>query len=85
MWDSVNSDLITSLCLKAVQNNIGVTIFMTLVKFVPLTTVSMVENCSPFLVIVLAFFILQERTSMLQFFATLIAVIGASTVILGGN
>ena len=52
---------------------------------VPLSSVAMADNCSPFLTIVLAFFILSEYTNCFQLTATVIAVIGASMVVLGGQ
>ena len=55
---------------------------MAAVKYVPLTTLAMAENCTPFLVLVLAFFTLKEQTSFLAFTATVVAVIGASMVVL---
>ena len=65
MWDSVQSELVKSLAFKVVQNNIGVSVYMGAVKFVPLTTIVMSDNCTPFIILVLAFFILGERTSLL--------------------
>ena len=38
---------------------------MVLIKYVPLTIMAMADNCAPFIVMVLAFFILRETTTML--------------------
>ena len=56
---------------------------MAALKYVPLTTIAMAENCTPFIVLILAYFTLSERTTFLQFTATVVAVIGASIVIIG--
>ena len=82
MYDSVRKDLAKSLVIKVVQNNVSVSLFMAAVKYVPLTTIAMAENCTPFLVLILAFFTLNERTSFLAFTATVVAVIGASMVVI---
>ena len=45
----------------------------------------MIFNCAPFFVMVTAYFVLKERTNFLEFFATFIAVIGASFLVFGAD
>ena len=85
MYDNVEKGLVKSLCTKVIQNNIGVSSALIALKYLSLTTVSMVFNCTPFLVIVAAYFVLGERTRLTEFLATFIAVIGATLLIFGAE
>ena len=56
------------------------------VKNFPLTTVAMSNNCAPFLTMIIACVILpsDKPASLLEFLATVVAVIGATLVVQGG-
>ena len=85
MYDNVEKGLVKSLCTKVIQNNIGVSSALIALKYLSLTTVSMVFNCTPFLVLVAAYFVLGERTKFTEFLATFIAVVGATLLIFGAD
>ena len=85
MYDNVEKGLVKSLCTKVIQNNIGVSSALIALKYLSLTTVSMVFNCTPFLVLVAAYFVLGERTRFTEFLATFIAVVGATLLIFGAD
>ena len=85
MYDNVERHLVKSLCIKVAQNNIGVSSALIALKYLSLTTVSMVFNCTPFLVIVGAYLVLGESTRLTEFLATFIAVVGATLLIFGAD
>ena len=85
MYDNVEKGLVKSLCTKVIQNTIGVSSALIALKYLSLTTVSMVFNCTPFLVLVAAYFVLGERTKFTEFLATFIAVVGATLLIFGAD
>ena len=85
IYDSGQSDLRLSLGSKILQYNLLEIFSMILLKHVPLTIIAMANNCSPFLVMVLALLILKEKASCVSVSATLIAIVGASIVVFGAN
>ena len=85
MYDNIERGLVKSLATKVVQNNIGVSSALIALKYLSLTTVSMVFNCTPFLVLVGAYIVLGERTRITEFLATFIAVVGATLLIFGAD
>ena len=85
MYDNIERGLVKSLITKVVQNNIGVSSALIALKYLSLTTVSMVFNCTPFLVIVGAYIVLGEHTKITEFLATFIAVVGATLLIFGAD
>ena len=85
MWDNVDKGLAKSLSVKVIQNCVGVSSVLVAQKYLSLTTVCMIFNCAPFFVMVTAYFVLKERTNFLEFFATFIAVIGASFLVFGAD
>ena len=85
MYDNVEKGLVKSLCTKVIQNNIGVSSALIALKYLSLTTISMVFNCTPFLVLVAAYFVLGEQTKFTEFLATFIAVVGATLLIFGAD
>ena len=85
MWDNISKDVSKSLAVKVIQNCVGVSSVLVAQKYLSLTTVCMIFNCAPFLVIISAYFVLNEKTNILEFWATAIAVIGASFLVFGAN
>ena len=77
----------TSLVLKTLLFCFAVYFNLTTIKYFPLTIVSMVDQCAPFLVMVFAYFFLPSdpRVNLRQFFATILAVIGTTLIVQGST
>ena len=75
-----------TLAIKSIQFCITVCVNMINVKNFPLTTVAMSNNCAPFLAMIIACICLpsDRPASLLEFSATVVAVIGATLVVQGG-
>ena len=76
-----------SLALKTLLFCIAVYLNTITIKYFPLTIVSMIDQCSPFLVMIFAYFFLPSdpRVNLRQFFATILAVVGTTLIIQGST
>ena len=77
----------TSLVFKTLLFCIAVYFNLTTIKYFPLTIVSMIDQCAPFLVMIFAYFFLPSdpRVNLRQFFATILAVIGTTLIVQGST
>ena len=85
VWDSIPRGTSGTLCYRTIQGASTNYINYYTTKFLPLTLIAIVNNLSPLVTVVLAFFVLKERISRLEIVTTIIMVSCVITVVLFEN
>ena len=84
-YDSVTRDQVGSLIFKTFTGTMTNIINYSVTKFIPLTIISIVNNLSPIIVVVLAFLILKEVIRKFDIVMILLTLVGIFGVIFGGS
>mmetsp|Transcript_31552 Transcript_31552/g.41786 ORF Transcript_31552/g.41786 Transcript_31552/m.41786 type:complete len:176 (+) Transcript_31552:678-1205(+) len=84
-WDPVDRKSVGPLAFRSAQGSITNIINYSVTKYLPLTLISIVNNLSPLVTVILAFFILKERIKKFEIFILIITMGGVALVVIGGN
>lgn len=83
--DGVTRDRVGSLIFKTFASTVTNFINYSVTKYIPLTIISVVQNLSPIIVIVLAFLILKEVVRKFDLTMMLLTLLGIFGIIFAGD
>lgn len=81
VWDGVDRKSAGPLVFRSIQGTMTNIINYSVTKFLPLTLIAIVNNMSPLITLVLAFFILKEKIKKFEILMIVLTVAGVVTVI----
>jgi len=85
LYDSIDTENIPSLAFRCFQGCTTIFFSFWIIQYYSLTTVATFRNIAPLLVVILAYFILQERLFWYQTLGLVICFIGCSMVLFGAS
>ena len=85
MWDSVEKEQVGNLTAKIIQGLFSIYTNTYILKYFSLTVCQVAKTAAPFISLILAWFILNERTSCGRFALLTIACTGAFLVMFGAK
>jgi len=81
--DNVDRSTVPSLVFRCLQGAISVTITFTCLKYLPVSTVGIVNRMQPAIVVFIAFFVLSERLKSFDILTLILATAGAVLIVVG--
>ena len=85
MWDGIDRKSAPPLIFRTFQGTITNIINYSVTKYLPLTLIAIVNNMSPLICVVLAFFILKEKIKGFEIVMIVLTVAGVLTVVVFQN
>ena len=82
VWDDIDRKSVGPLIFRSCQSALGNIINFSVTKYLPLTFIAIINNLSPLIVVVLAFFILKERIKGFEIAMIVMTVIGVLIVVI---
>ena len=85
VWDGVDKKSSGPLIYRSVQGSITNIINYSVTKYLPLTIIAIVNNMSPVMTVILAFFILKEKIKRFEMVMLFLTVAGVLEVVTTGE
>ena len=82
VWDGVDRKSVCPLVFRSFQGTMTNIINYSVTKYIPLTLIAIVNNMSPLICVILAFFILKERIKGFEILMIILTVGGIFIVVL---
>lgn len=70
---------------RSIQGTVSNTINFALIKYLPMTIVSIVNNLAPMMTVILAYYFLKEKLKSFEIIMLGFVLAGITVVVLGGN